>query len=418
MPQGDGSPHRSIPTDGHGGIPQGSVTPPTDVATPSALPPQVPGTPPMKVPVPDGNPTVPSAPSPPALPTQGSSATDYRLLPLPPSSSVTPGSQGTGVPSGTPQPSPGALEVRPTAPAPPTSQETSSQAPVRSTPSVAGPDGAIPLPPLQRDPAMSSRSMPNLSRAALLGGCLLALPSAPVPAFTPQTEGTSATTRPLMTHPAAGNPNGQTGPVSVHPSSLPRHSTAQPAPPVATAPNAPLPVFANTGTDQTAGNETPKNADKVELVELKKQLEETNKKLAAMQQQLQQLNELLRGRPASSDAPALMGLVEEVRRLRDRLGEVEADLSKLRSQYSALSPTRGVPAVPAPVAGKALVRLVNDFPADVTMVLNGVTYRIPPRQTVDINVPAGEFSYQLLEAGGTLVRKPIREQEVVTLRIH
>jgi hypothetical protein len=71
-----------------------------------------------------------------------------------------------------------------------------------------------------------------------------------------------------------------------------------------------------------------------------------------------------------------------------------------------------------PFSGKGLIRLVNDFPTEVTMVLNGITYRIPPRQTVDISVPAGEFSYQLLDAGGTLVRKPIREQEMVVLRIH
>jgi uncharacterized phage infection (PIP) family protein YhgE len=188
----------------------------------------------------------------------------------------------------------------------------------------------------------------------------------------------------------------------------------------ATASGAPLPPLPTT-VSQTPGNDTSKNGSAPELAALKKQLDETNSRIAQMQQQLQQLSELLRGRSGSAETPATPGLLEEIRQLRNKLADVEAELNKLRSQYSALSPARPTtPSSPStsPLAGKGLVRLVNDFSSEVTLVLNGVTYRIPPRQSVDVSIPAGEFSYQLLEAGGTLVRKPIREQELVILRIH
>jgi hypothetical protein len=176
-----------------------------------------------------------------------------------------------------------------------------------------------------------------------------------------------------------------------------------------------------TATSQTPGNDNTQPAEKSELAALKKQLDETNTKLAQVQQQIQQLTELLQGRSGNAERPATTGLLDDIRSLRNKLAEVEAELNKLRSQYSAFSPAR--PTAPSstslsPFAGKGLIRLVNDFPSEVTMVLNGITYRIPPRQTVDISVPAGEFSYQLLDAGGTVVRKPIREQELVVLRIH
>jgi hypothetical protein len=205
---------------------------------------------------------------------------------------------------------------------------------------------------------------------------------------------------------------------------------AAPHPPLPTLPQpdnatGPTPIHSTTSATTSsqqplgAGEPSKNNSDKSELTDIKKQLEETNKKLAAVQLQLQQLTDLLRGKAASSDTPGSVGLMEEMRRLREKLADVETELNRLRAQYSALSPSRStVPTPTSPLTGKGLVRLVNDYPIEVTMVLNGTTYRLPPRQTMDVHVPAGEFSYQLLEAGGTVVRKPIREQEVVTLRIH
>jgi hypothetical protein len=151
-----------------------------------------------------------------------------------------------------------------------------------------------------------------------------------------------------------------------------------------------------------------------DAADLKKQLDESNKKLDAIQDQLKQLAELLNGRRddrgfrLESDP----GLVEEVKRLKDRLAALEADLSKVKTQ-TALRPVTPTDQQ----AGKGTVRVVNEYPVQISIVVNGTSYRIAPNRTQDIEVPAGEFTYQLLEAGAASTKSAIKERETVTLRI-
>lgn len=154
--------------------------------------------------------------------------------------------------------------------------------------------------------------------------------------------------------------------------------------------------------------------DKTELAEVKKQLEESNKSLTAIQNQLKQLNELLNGRRDEKGfrLESDPGLVEELKRLKDRLAIVEEDLKKMKSQ-TTLRPT--TPADPR--AGKGTVRVVNEYPVQISIVINGTSHRVAPSKSLDVEVPAGEFTYQLLEAGSGSTKSVIKEKETVTLRI-
>jgi hypothetical protein len=153
--------------------------------------------------------------------------------------------------------------------------------------------------------------------------------------------------------------------------------------------------------------------DKTEIADLKKQVEDSNKKLDAIQAQLKQLNELLNGR---RDEKGLRlesdpGVVEELKRLKDKLAKVDEELTKMKSQ-TALRP-----AAVDPRAGKGTVRIVNEYPVQVSIVVNGTSYRVAPSKILDIDVPAGEFTYQLLESGAASTKSVIKERETVTLRI-
>jgi hypothetical protein len=53
----------------------------------------------------------------------------------------------------------------------------------------------------------------------------------------------------------------------------------------------------------------------------------------------------------------------------------------------------------------------------ISIVVNGTSYRVAPSKTFDVDVPAGEFSYQLLESGAASTKSVIKEKETVTLRI-
>jgi hypothetical protein len=51
--------------------------------------------------------------------------------------------------------------------------------------------------------------------------------------------------------------------------------------------------------------------------------------------------------------------------------------------------------------------------------VNSTSFTVAPGTKLDIPVPVGEFTYQLLNAGANLTptRSPVKEKEVVTLRI-
>jgi hypothetical protein len=176
----------------------------------------------------------------------------------------------------------------------------------------------------------------------------------------------------------------------------------------------------------------PVKADPQTDPEMKKTLEETNKKLGTIQEQLQKLTELLNGKKDDKGfpLPSDPGLVAEVRALKDRLEKLERDLSGLKTQTTLRPPSgpsggTGSGSIPTPMPGpgtdpqarKAIVRVVNEYPAQVSIVVNGTSYRVAPSKTVDVEVPAGEFTYQLLESGGAITRSTIKEKETVTLRI-
>ena len=182
--------------------------------------------------------------------------------------------------------------------------------------------------------------------------------------------------------------------------------------PVEAAPVVPLPVSL-IPVGQTGGGNA--KDDKIDLPELKKQVEEANRKLTDIQRDIKTLTELLRGKkdekgyPVESDP----GLVAQMKKLTDKLSELETELNKMKTQTSLRPPT----ATPDPKTGKGTVRVVNEYPVRVSIVVNGTSYRVDPTRSLDIEVPAGEFTYQLLESGAASTKSNIKEKETVTLRI-
>ena len=144
-------------------------------------------------------------------------------------------------------------------------------------------------------------------------------------------------------------------------------------------------------------------------------LKTVNEKLDSIQAQLKQLAELLNGRRDDKGfrLESDPGLVEEVKRLKDKLAALEADVNKMKTQTSL----RPANPIVDPRAGKGTVRIVNEYPVQISIVVNGTSYRVAPSKTLDIDVPVGEFTYQLLEAGAASTKSVIKEKETVTLRI-
>lgn len=105
----------------------------------------------------------------------------------------------------------------------------------------------------------------------------------------------------------------------------------------------------------------------------------------------------------------LAKLDESVEALAKKAG---ADAAKTTAGSSPVPKT----AEPLP-ASRGVVRIVNDYPIPVSIVVNGLTYKLEPRETKDVAVPSGSFKYQLMFAGATDTERAIKENETVTLTI-
>jgi hypothetical protein len=182
---------------------------------------------------------------------------------------------------------------------------------------------------------------------------------------------------------------------------------ASPAP--AAAPSAPiLPVPATTAVP-------PQADDKVDSVEL-------SKKLTNIEKQLKEITELLNGRRDKDGFPIETdrGLVAQMKDLSDRLKALENDVAVMKKTQTSLRPSDAIPGAtvdPRAAGAKGIVRVVNEYPIQISMVVNGTSYKVAPSKSLDIEVPVGEFTYQLLESGAAPVKSVIREKEPVTLRI-
>jgi seryl-tRNA synthetase len=140
---------------------------------------------------------------------------------------------------------------------------------------------------------------------------------------------------------------------------------------------------------------------------VEEQLDEINRKL-------NRLTELLDGRRDEKGfpLPSDPGLVAELRTLKDRVAALETQLKQLQNSTSLRPGT-----TTDLMAGKGTVRVVNEYPVEISIVVNQNSYRVAPNTRLDVTVPAGEFTYQLLQSGAAVTRSTIREKETVTLRI-
>jgi hypothetical protein len=134
-------------------------------------------------------------------------------------------------------------------------------------------------------------------------------------------------------------------------------------------------------------------------------------RLEDLEKKMNRVLEHLEGRKDETGArlPSDPGLIEEVRRLKNELASLRTEVNGMKSSTSFR--------VVDPLAGKGTVRVVNEYPVEISIVVNSLSYRLAPSEKRDILVPAGEFRYQLLTAGAGETRSVIREKETVTLRI-
>jgi hypothetical protein len=106
-------------------------------------------------------------------------------------------------------------------------------------------------------------------------------------------------------------------------------------------------------------------------------------------------------RPKVIDASLL---ADDIKKLKEQVARLQADVDALRNRPSSSTSLYGPTA-----AGTGHVRLENIYPGEITVVLNQTRYPLAPGQTMTVSVPAGPFTYQVVNIPGF----PVRNRDVL-----
>jgi prefoldin subunit 5 len=163
------------------------------------------------------------------------------------------------------------------------------------------------------------------------------------------------------------------------------------------------------------------NAPKAsEVAALKSKIEELEKTLATLKASQTALRELLEGTDKVGDE----GLLKAIKKLdgstmalETRLKELDKKLETVRTANASPATGAAAPNTTATLAGKGTVRIVNEYPVPISMLVNGTPHRLEANTSKDVSVDTGNFKYQLLNSGLNEVTSPVKENETVTLRV-
>ena len=190
--------------------------------------------------------------------------------------------------------------------------------------------------------------------------------------------------------------------------------TQPPTPGVSPMLNNPTVLSALTGIALAFGpSATADEPTKPDPVEIARKLDLTIKKLDDAEKEIKRLKTLLDGRYDEKGflLPSDPGAVSEIKALKDKVNALQTQINDMKTNSTSLRPN-------LPTAlGKGTVKVVNEYPVPVSIIINDKNYRVEPSTTLNVDIPVGDFSYQLLQSGAAATKSTIKDKEVVTLRV-
>ena len=115
-------------------------------------------------------------------------------------------------------------------------------------------------------------------------------------------------------------------------------------------------------------------------------------------------------------ATAVRQLQDDVETLKLRVKQLEDEVKILRQLANTPSSTSKRESFDT-AAKMGRVRLTNEYLEEMSVVVNGLSYRLLPGQTRTIQVPPGIFTYQVLQLQRTIQERSIEPGEEKPIRI-
>jgi len=159
-----------------------------------------------------------------------------------------------------------------------------------------------------------------------------------------------------------------------------------------------------------------------ELIELKKKVDDLAKELATAKSFRETTEDVLQGRKNAETGKTDAGLISKMLDFDARLKRIEETLLRLEQSIApgTKSSTSAYPTKDqtTPMTGpKSVVRIVNEYPVQISMLVNGKSHRVEPNETKLVEIAPGAYTYELLHAGAQATNATIKDGETITLRI-
>ena len=156
-----------------------------------------------------------------------------------------------------------------------------------------------------------------------------------------------------------------------------------------------------------------------DLATIKTQLDQIQKDVKSLQEFRKNTDDAVYGKE-NSTALADMGLIRRLSEIESQINRINETLKQINAKLgdAGKSTTSAFgPMLPGAAVGRGWVRIINDYPTEMSMIVNGRSHRVPAGQTVTVDVPPGSFTYELLHAGSNPTTTTVKEGETMTLRI-
>lgn len=168
-----------------------------------------------------------------------------------------------------------------------------------------------------------------------------------------------------------------------------------------------------------------KSDNTVALEALKKDVDALRDDIKKLQTFRKDLEDTVYGKKDGGTG-ADIGLMSRLDRLDQSIKKLDEQLTKigdpkpttaLRTDTGSAPALPSTPAAPSSIVNLSHVRIVNDYPVEMSMIVNRKSYRVGPGETRTVDVPPGSYTYELLAAGSQPTTSQIKDSETVTLRI-
>jgi len=167
-------------------------------------------------------------------------------------------------------------------------------------------------------------------------------------------------------------------------------------------------------TAPVRAEEPVKQAD---VTAIKVQLDDLKKDIKTLQEFRKNLEDEVFGK-GDGKSTTNAGLLKRVTDIESNVNNVAAMLKRIDEKLGVMAKsTSGFTPGTTPPAAKTAVRIVNDYPIEMSLMLNGKSHRLMPGEVKLVDVPAGSYTYELLHAGAQESKSAIKDGETVTLRI-